>query len=163
MYQILARPGLSFVNKNQLAFKGIRMMSSSSSLPDYIYPKPLSPVEGFLKYGGGFVLTPLAVIGCGFYKVHNNHKGVVMRFGKYEQSRNEGLHWTLIPGFAIKEVFMGNQNFKLPESKVIDKNGNPIVISAVVNYKVDSAEKFVVNIGQDTSYIHNQAEAAYRS
>ena len=54
---------------------------------------------------------------------------------------------------------MGNQTFKLPESKVVDKNGNPIIISAIVNYRVSAPEQFYVRIKCDSEYIHNQAEA----
>jgi regulator of protease activity HflC (stomatin/prohibitin superfamily) len=127
-----------------------------------VVPQPLSPVEGFLKFGVGGLLSPLALIGGGWYNVPNNHAGVVMRFGKYEQSRLEGLYWTLMPGMDMYSVFMGNQSFKLPQSQVVDSNGNPIIISAVVNFRIDNPENFVVFIQTDKEYIYNQAEAVIK-
>jgi len=153
----------SLLKNNQICFKSVRALSTGNShlINNNVYHKPLGLVENVIKYSG-VILTPLAIVGLGFFNVPNNHRGVIMRFGKYEQSQDEGLYWTLIPGFSVHEIFMGYQNFKLPESKVIDKNGNPIIISAVVNYNVVNPEKFVVNIGSDYSYIHNQAEAAIK-
>ena len=108
---------------------------------------------------GGSLLAPLALADIGFFNVKNNHVGVMTRFGKFEGTRHEGLGWTLIPGFNYINIFMGNQTFKLPESKVVDKNGNPIIISAIVNYKVSVPENFYVRIKCNSEYIHNQAEA----
>ena len=124
-----------------------------------IEKESLTLVENFLKYVAGSALIPLSLIGLGFFNIPNNNTGVMTRFGKFEGIRREGLGWTLIPGFEYKNIFMGNQTFKLPESKVVDKNGNPIIISAIVNYRVITPENFYVNIQCDSEYIHNQAEA----
>lgn len=139
-------------------------VSKFSSLPSnnndaVIQQERLTLMEFAFKYVGGYLLSPLAVIGIGFITIKNNHTGVLTRFGKFEGLKKEGLYWVLLPGFNYTSVFMGNRTFKLPESKVVDKNGNPIIISAIVNYKICEPEKFFIRIKCDSDYIHNQAEA----
>ena len=57
---------------------------------------------------------------------------------------------------------MGNLSFKLPKSQVVDSNGNPIIISAIVNYKIADPAKYIVFILGDYGYIVNQAEAVIK-
>lgn len=147
-------------NFNYLKSKYIRSFVSTpsnlsiSGLNDEITRKPLSVFEFILKYVGSipFVLF-------GFHTVEANHRFVIMRFGKYERTTEEGLRFIAPVGSNVWKIFLGMQSFKLPNAKVVDKNGTPVNISAIVNYKIIKPEKFVINIKCSKEYIQNQAEA----
>lgn len=123
----------------------------------------LSSFEKFIKYGIGIPLFPLSTIfDGGMFYVKAKHSCVVQRFGKYEKTYNEGLHFILTPGTDSVDVFTGISSYNMSKSTVVDKNGNPIIISAIVNFQVTSPSSFVINIDRNYEYIYNQSEAAIK-
>jgi regulator of protease activity HflC (stomatin/prohibitin superfamily) len=54
---------------------------------------------------------------------------------------------------------MGKRTLELDKSKIVDSNGNPIIVSGTVNYSVVEPEKYMINIETDQKhYVKNQAE-----
>jgi len=131
----------------------------TTQLSNMIEPTPLSPFESFLKTVGGVLQAPLYLTGHGFIKVPASHTAVLQRFGKYEGTRSEGLHFVIPWSLESRVVFTEEQSFQLEPSKILDSRGNPIIMSSVVNYKITDPVKFVLNIRADTSYIINQSNA----
>ena len=125
--------------------------------------EPLSPVESALKYVGSGILAPLALLGVGWVKVPLNHSTVVQRFGKFESVKSSGLHYVPPVGSSFNEIFMGKRSYKLEKSQIVDDNGNPLIVSAVVNYQVEYPERFLSEILGDDKYIYNQAETSIKN
>ena len=126
-----------------------------------ILPQQLSPVETGLRYGLGSLVAPLYLLGLGWFDIRKNYVGVITHWGKYIETIPDGLHFRIPIGLVNYRVFIGQQSHKMPESKIVDANGNPIIVSGIVNFEITNPEKFIFNI-EDKSYVHNQAEAVLK-
>jgi hypothetical protein len=127
-----------------------------------VLQSPLSGFETALKNVFGVLQSPLYLLGHGFIKIPASHTVVLQRFGKYEGTRPEGLHFILPWSLEYNEVFTKEQSYQLEPSKILDSRGNPIIMSSVVNYKITDPVKFILNIRGDTSYIVNQSNVVIK-
>ena len=123
-----------------------------------VQPVSLTPAETLVKYVFGIPFIPLAM-----FSTPPNHATVVLRFGKFEGLRYEGLRFSMPVGASLTNVFLGNKTFKLSDAKVVDSQGNPIVISAMINYRVVYPQNYVVNTQSSSQYIHDQAETVIKN
>lgn len=146
-------------NRNQIFRKSVYR---SLSTDNRIQPQALDAKESVIRYGLGTVVSPLYLIGLGWFDVPKNHVNVLTCWGKYSETVRDGLHFRVPIGLGSHRVFVGQQSHKMPESKIVDANGNPIVVSGIVNFEIANPEKFVFNINQDNNYVHNQAEAVLK-
>jgi hypothetical protein len=121
-----------------------------------IIPKSLNFSEVVVKYGVGCMFSFASPFW--FFSIPANHKAVMTNFGKYKETLSEGLHWRVPIGLKSHNVFIGKVTHDLKKSRIVDGNGNPVIVSGTVNYSVRNPEKFVINIGCDKHYLTNQAE-----
>jgi regulator of protease activity HflC (stomatin/prohibitin superfamily) len=117
----------------------------------------LSGFEHLIRIVAGTALCPF-----GFYKVTKNHKTVVEYFGKYFTTKNEGLRYNLPFSMKLNEVFVGLRSFNVEKSKVVDKAGNPIIISAIVNYHVEDPVKYVYDVERAQTFVEHQTNAVVK-
>lgn len=101
-----------------------------------IEPQHLDAKETGIKYGLGAVISPLYLVGFGWFDVPKNHVNVLTCWGKYRETVADGLHFRIPVGLARHMVFVGQQSHKMPESKIVDGNGNPIIVSGIVNFEI---------------------------
>lgn len=125
-------------------------------------------VVGIVWFTGLFVITP-------------NHTKVLIFFGKYKGTvKNDGFFW-LNPFYNKKKVSLRVRNLETDVIKVNDEQGNPILISSVVVWKVVDTYKAIFDIEATTevdiksgvkkenreesyqSFVKIQSEAALRS
>ena len=123
--------------------------------------RPNAP--GMEKIFGGLanlLLSPFHLLGSGFLTIEPNCVGVATYYSNYTgQKFSEGLNWTPTPiGLKIKTVYMGARTIDMKNSKVIDSNGNPILVSGVMNYNIKNPEQFLFGFENGGDYIYNQAE-----
>ena len=107
----------------------------------------------------------LAVLICyaGFFMVHPNQAKVLQLFGTYVGSvRQTGLRWAN-PFYAKSTVSLRIRNFESEPLKVNDSSGNPIVIAAVVVWKVVDSAEAVFEVDDYESFVKIQSEAAVRN
>lgn len=123
-----------------------------------------------------FVLTfftiPLAVTGLfwlvGLFIVQPNQTKVLLFFGKYKGTvKKNGFYW-LNPFFTKKKVSLRVRNLESDVIKVNDEQGNPILISAVVVWKVVDTYKAVFDIETQEEVdaktgVKSKAEESYRN
>lgn len=119
--------------------------------------KELDARESFFKLGGTLILSPF-MVPLGFFSIPAKHRAVLTVFGKYQETISEGLHWRAPVGLGVRQVFTGKNSYNLPKSKIVDKNGNPVIVSGTINYTIEFPEKYVLNINADASFVRNQAE-----
>lgn len=122
---------------------------------------------GIERIAGGvlnLVLSPLHLLGNGFVTVKPMHVGVATYFGKYSgQHFKSGLHWIPTPiGTTIKSVYMGGRSTDFKNSKITDKNRNPIVVSGMMNYNVVDPAQYLYGTNDQNNYIFNQAESVLK-
>ena len=73
-----------------------------------------------------------------------------------------GLHWIIPFGGSVKRVATTNRTVVLPELKVADKQGNPVVVSTILNYRVVDAKKAILNVQNVDSYIQTNSQAVLK-
>lgn len=97
------------------------------------------PLFIFLSVAGLFQLT-------GLFIVQPNQTSVLVFFGKYQGTvKQNGFFW-LNPFFGKKKVSLRIRNLESDVIKVNDKQGNPILISAIVVWKVIDTYKAMFDI-----------------
>jgi regulator of protease activity HflC (stomatin/prohibitin superfamily) len=110
------------------------------------------------------VLVSLAftIIVSGFIAVEPNSSRVLTLFGKYVGSvKTNGFFW-VNPFFTKKKLSLRAVNFDTETMKVNDKLGNPIMIGAVVVWRVSDTFKATFEVDSYSEFVHTQSEAAIR-
>lgn len=147
---------LSTLGRNVSAGAGAKFVTRPHTF-DPINIQSLNIGEKVLRGLFGGILSPF-----GFFSVPANHQVVLTAFGKYIGVKNPGLRFALPFGLVTKSVFMGDCTYKLPQSKVVDANGNPVIISALVNFRVKDPVRFAIGVDSNDNYMPNQAEACIK-
>jgi regulator of protease activity HflC (stomatin/prohibitin superfamily) len=138
--------------------------------------------------GASIAMLSIAfVIGFGFMAIAPNDSRVLLLFGEYKGSvRESGFFW-VNPFFSKKKLSLRVRNFETgslstPEkkdaagkvvqektrthgrpSKVNDRDGNPIEISAVVVWRVVNTVEALFEVDDYEDFVAVQSEAALRS
>lgn len=135
--------------------------------------------------GGSLVTGITGLFGC--MAVAPNHARVLLLFGEYKGSVKEsGFYW-VNPFFSKKKVSLRVRNFETGSvttqeqknsqgivmqaksrsagrpSKVNDRDGNPIDISAVVVWKVVETAEALLEVDDYEDYVAIQSESALRN
>jgi len=119
----------------------------------------LNPLENALKYFGGIVTFPIAPLFA--LSVNQNYCCVIKRFGKVDRVIDSGLSWA--PPFCEDIlVFIGTSTHKFSGLHLIEKNGSPIIVSAILNYHISNPAKYVVAADAKTEVVMNMVEGAIR-
>jgi regulator of protease activity HflC (stomatin/prohibitin superfamily) len=108
----------------------------------------------------GFVTALL--ISLGFMAVEPNSARVLNLFGSYIGTVKEDGFFFANPFYTKKMVSLRAGTIDLPVIKVNDKQGNPIMIGAVVVYRVSDTFKATFEVDQYHNFIKIQSEAAVR-
>lgn len=121
------------------------------------------------------VVTPpgiLTVIICallviymyfGFIVIEPNNSRVLTFFGKYVGTIKENGFFWINPFFTKTIVTLRFHNLDIEPIKVNDKVGNPVMIGAVLVWRVKDTYKAVFDISQNIKvFIHTQSDAALR-
>jgi len=153
---------------NSVNLRPLSSTQSPSSPPDpsknsipRVVPEQLNTTEFVVGGLLNLVASPLHLLGSGLITCPARHIAVGTYFGKYTgQHFSEGLSWVWHPwGFDVQKVFIGDSSMKLENSKIIDKVGNPVVVSGIINYNVVRPERYLLGIDNPSQYIYNQADA----
>ncbi|MBU2514463.1 FtsH protease activity modulator HflK [bacterium] len=150
-------------------------------------PRSIDP-DGKPKPPGGknfgFIIAILVIVFIvfqSFYQVNPSEKGVVLRFGKFNNVTEPGLHF-LIPFIEKvikvdvdtirKEEFGFRQNIPRGytqaansldlEALMITADTNVIQLNWVVQYRIRDAEYFVFNIKDTTAAVRDISESVIR-
>lgn len=117
----------------------------------------------FALVGGGVVLLLVAtVLLTGFTIIRPGETRVVTFFGTYMGTiRRTGLSWT-VPLSARRQVPVRVLNFETERLKVNERNGSPVVVSAIVVWQVADTAKAVFAVDDYDEFIRTQAESALR-
>jgi len=104
----------------------------------------------------------LIIILSGFVAIEPNSSRVLNLFGKYVGSiKDNGFFW-INPFFAKRKISLRAVNFDTQTLKVNDKHGNPIMIGAVVVWRVSDTFKAAFEVDNYQDFVHTQSEAAIR-
>lgn len=111
---------------------------------------------------GVVVVLAFTVAVSGFIAIEPNSSRVLTLFGKYVGTvSSNGFFW-VNPFFTKKKISLRANNLDTKPIKVNDKHGNPIMIGAVVVWKVENAYKAAFEVDNYQSFVETQSEAAIR-
>ena len=108
----------------------------------------------------GIVVT--VFITSGLFIVPPNGARVLTLFGKYVGSvKSNGLFW-LNPFYTKKKISLRARNFDSDRLKVNDKQGNPIMISVILVWRVRDTYKAAFEVDDYEHFVKVQTDSAVR-
>jgi regulator of protease activity HflC (stomatin/prohibitin superfamily) len=111
-------------------------------------------------FGGGFVVIMLLL--SGIRLLYQYERGVVFTLGKYSGTRNPGLTF-VIPIFqSMRKVDMRIKTADIPRQEVMTKDNIPMLVNAVVYFKVVTPEDAIIKIEDYIFAVKQYTQAALR-
>ncbi len=98
----------------------------------------------------------------GFTIVNPNESMVMVLFGDYKGTLKDNGFWWVNPFMSKKKISLRARNFNSEPIKVNDKIGNPIMIGAVVVWRVRNTFKAAFEVDDYEHFVRIQTEAAIR-
>ncbi len=98
----------------------------------------------------------------GIRVIDQYERGVVLTLGKYSGTRKPGLTWIFIGIQRMIKVDLRIATVDIPKQEVITKDNVTVGINAVVYFKVEEAEKAVLEIQNFISAVALYAQATLR-
>jgi regulator of protease activity HflC (stomatin/prohibitin superfamily) len=88
---------------------------------------------------------------------------VLLVFGKYHDTiRSPGMHWVNPIGLEKRLVSTKRQNMDVGgvtnPIKVADGDGNPVIVSGVVGYRIINSKAAALEVENARSFVHTQAQ-----
>jgi membrane protease subunit HflK len=129
------------------------------------------------KIGFGIVIGVLIAIylGSGVYVVQDGNVGVVSRFGKYENSVEQGIHWRLPYPFEsqeivntseIRSVEVGRNNAvtqaNVRDSSLLTRDADIVDVRFAVQYQIKSATDYLFRNLDPEQSVLQAGQAAIR-
>lgn len=109
------------------------------------------------------IISVLSIFGfIGLFVVNPNESMVLVLFGKYVGSVCENGFFWVNPFYAKKKISLRARNLESESLKVNDKMGNPIIISAVMVWKINNTYKAAFEVDNYETFVKTQTEAAVR-
>ena len=99
----------------------------------------------------------------GFYKIEEAERGVVLRFGENVATTEKGLHWRWpAPIESVEKVNIAERRQVSYKATVLTKDENIIDLQGTLQYKIDSAEKYLFNVKNPEVSLNHAIESAIR-
>ena len=118
-------------------------------------------MELFLMLLTTIIFPPILLFG--FYVVNPREEVVVLNFGKHvDTKRTEGIRWSHPVGRSLRRIPTKDITHHVPTSTVVELNGNPILISAVVVYRVQDTRRAALDVEDFRRFIDDQAGAVIK-
>ena len=112
--------------------------------------------------GAILIVVDLLIIAPGFLAIEPNNSRVLNLFGTYVGTIRESGFFYANPFFTKKKVSLRAVTLDVPTLKVNDKQGNPIMIGAVVMYRVKDTFQATFDVENYPEFVKIQSEAAIR-
>ncbi len=114
-----------------------------------------------------FCLIPFGVIGAfllftGVRMLYQYERGVVFTLGKFSNVRNPGLTFLIPVVQTMRKVDMRIKTAEVPRQEVITKDNIPMLVNAVVYFKVINPESAIIKIEDYMFAIRQYTQAALR-
>jgi regulator of protease activity HflC (stomatin/prohibitin superfamily) len=99
----------------------------------------------------------------GFFVVNPREEIVVLRFGKFVTTlRSQGIRWIHPVGRSLHRISTRDTTLDIETTTVVEANGNPIEISAVVVYRIENTYQAALSVADFRTFITDQAGAVVK-
>ncbi len=133
------------------------MSTEASASPD----ENQGAMELFLTVLVSIVFPPILLFG--FFIVNPREEVVVLRFGKFVTTfKTQGIRWIHPVGRHLHRISTKDTTLDIATSTVVEVNGNPIEISAVVVYRTEDTYKAALHVESYKQFIEDQAGAVVK-
>ncbi|MDX2279652.1 MAG: SPFH domain-containing protein [Saprospiraceae bacterium] len=112
--------------------------------------------------GAILLVAAYGFIAPGFIAIEPNSARVMTLFGAYHGTVNVSGFFFVNPFYTKKNVSLRAVTLDVPQIKVNDKQGNPIMIGAVVMYRVKDTFKAAFAVENYPEFVKIQSETAVR-
>ena len=116
-------------------------------------------------FGIGLIVAILLAfwVATGFYKIEEAERGVIFQFGKHVETTQKGLHWHLpVPIEHVEKVDV-TKVYTIPlNSTMLTEDENIVDILGTVQYQIDNAEKYLLNVRNPEISLSQVTESALR-
>jgi regulator of protease activity HflC (stomatin/prohibitin superfamily) len=123
-------------------------------------------MEGLVTAGGCIVVAALVVVGVllisGIKLLYQYERGVVFTLGKYSGTRNPGLTLIIPLLQNMRKVDMRIKTAEIPRQEVMTKDNIPMLVNAVVYFKVIHPEDAIIKIEDYMFAVRQYTQAALR-
>ena len=114
-----------------------------------------------------YCLTPLVVIVvfllfAGLRMLYQYERGIVFTLGKFSNIRQPGLTYVLPIVQSMRKIDMRIKTAEIPRQEVITKDNIPMLVNAVVYFKVINPESAIIKIEDYMFAIRQYTQAALR-
>jgi len=114
-----------------------------------------------------YCLVPLAaaavfLLFAGLRMLYQYERGVVFQLGKFKNIRKPGLTYVLPILQSMRKVDMRIKTAEVPRQEVITKDNIPMLVNAVVYFKVINPESAIIKIEDYMFAIRQYTQAALR-
>jgi len=110
----------------------------------------------------GVICFPFTLCGSCF-TVTEKEEVITLHYGKYTGIVQEpGCHFVNCWGRELVRVSKAKISVDLPNIKVVDKNGNPLVVSGIVVYHFVNIKKSNIDFKNAQVFIKNQSQATLK-
>lgn len=123
-------------------------------------------MEGFLAFGSCIfiaVLLVLVVLALSAVKlIYQYERGVIFRLGKYRRTSEPGLTFIIPIIDNLRKVDMRIKTADIPRQEVMTRDNIPMLVNAVVYFKVVSPEDVIIKIEDHVFAVRQYTQAALR-
>lgn len=108
------------------------------------------------------IIFPPVLLG-GFFIVPPRQEIVVLRFGKYTKTITKpGINWIHPTGRELRRISTAVMSTDMKTTTVLEANGNPIQISAVVVWQVSDSYKSAIDVQSYRKFVEDQTGAVVK-
>ncbi|PRP83791.1 hypothetical protein PROFUN_08989 [Planoprotostelium fungivorum] len=110
----------------------------------------------------GVVCCPLTVF-CSWFTVPVREEAVLLSYGKYTGTITDpGCHFANCFGREIIKISTRKQSIELPNTKIVDRNGSPLIISGIVVFQFINSKRAALDIQNALSFVRDQSQAVMK-
>eukprot|EP01114_Cavostelium_apophysatum_P019271 TRINITY_DN6160_c0_g1_i1.p1 TRINITY_DN6160_c0_g1~~TRINITY_DN6160_c0_g1_i1.p1 ORF type:complete len:279 (-),score=49.00 TRINITY_DN6160_c0_g1_i1:71-907(-) len=141
--------------------KQLEMVSTEEVSPDDVgelEKGSLSPMSVCL----GVTFFPFTIL-CSWFTVQEQEEVVILNYGKYNDTvTSPGIHFKNCFGRDMRRVSKQKVSVDLPNTRVVDRNGNPLLISGILVYHFVNSKRAAIDMQNAHSFVVNQAQAVMK-
>lgn len=115
-----------------------------------------------IEWLGGILTFFMIICWAGLIVVQPNNARILILFGKYNGTIKKNGFFFVNPLMIKKKISLRAHNLETQPIKVNDKMGNPIMIAAVLVWKVDDTYRAAFEVEQYEEFVKTQSESAIR-
>lgn len=115
-----------------------------------------------LEYVGAICIVLSMLVFSGLMVVDPNNSRVLILFGNYKGTVKQNGFFFVNPLMIKKKISLRARNLETQPIKVNDKMGNPIMIAAVLVWKVENTYRAAFEVEKYEEFVKAQSESAIR-